>query len=145
MDKKSKTRESWDSLYMGWAHDLAKKRSPDPKTKVACLIVNKDNTKVLSMGYNGDESGGKNERESLERGRSGFIHAEINALIKLDYSEKYKKLYITHSPCRECARALINGKINEIIYSEVYCQATLDWLKTHPKGKKIKIRQYQHT
>ena len=100
--------------------NLVAQRSSDPKLKVGCCIVNKDNTKVLSIGYNGDEQGGKNERESMDTGKSGFIHAEINALIKCDFSEPYKKMYITHSPCEICAKALINGGIKEVHYREKY-------------------------
>lgn len=133
-------RIGWDELFINYAEQLAQ-RSVDKKYKIGCIIVNKDNTRILSFGYNGDEHGGTNERESMETGGSGFIHAEENALIKLDYSSPYKKVYITHSPCKMCAKKLINAKVDEIIYKEVYDQSAIDWLKAHPKGQHIKIRQ----
>ena len=50
-----------------------------------------------------------------------MIHAEINALIKLDYNNpKRKKLYLTLSPCRMCAKAIVNSGIEEVIYKEAY-------------------------
>ena len=76
---------------------------------------------MLAIGYNGDHKGGSNVRESLEPGQSGFIHAEINALIKLDYNNpKKKKMYLTLSPCRHCAKAIINGGIQKVFYRQAY-------------------------
>ena len=50
-----------------------------------------------------------------------MIHAEINALIKLDYNNpKRKKLYLTLSPCRMCAKAIVNSGIEEVVYKEGY-------------------------
>ena len=137
------SRSCWDKIWIDFANKLAKERSVDPKYKIACVIVNEDNTRVLSFGYNGDEHGGNHVRKSMMPGHSGFIHAEENALIKLDYSEAYKKVYVTHSPCFGCCQKLINAKIDELIYDEVYDQKAIDWLKNHPKGKHINIRKYE--
>jgi deoxycytidylate deaminase len=46
----------------------------------------------LAIGYNGNYAGGPNEVESTEPGMSGMLHAEINALIKLDYNNPNKKI-----------------------------------------------------
>ena len=104
--------------------DVAKsisKRSYDPRFQVGAVVVTEDNTQVLAVGYNGNYSGGPNIVESEEPGESGFIHAEINALLKMDYNNpKRKKLYLTLSPCRMCAKAIINAGINEVIYLESY-------------------------
>ena len=116
-------RPTWDSIWIKFAHDIAE-RSPDPKHKVGAVIVNEENTQVLSIGYNGDQKGGNNKRESIKVGQSGFIHAEINALIKCDYNyPKKKKMYLTLSPCKMCAKAIINAGIDEVIYSEKYEQS----------------------
>lgn len=97
------------------------RRSVDPKCKVGAIIVTFDNTQVLAVGYNGDEKGGANERESMDPGGSGFIHAEENVLIKFDYNNpKKKKLYVTHSPCRMCAKKIINAGIDMVIFGEVF-------------------------
>ena len=86
------TRPDWDEIWMRFAKSIAE-RSIDPRNKVGAVIVSEDNTQVLSMGYNGDHAGGPNEVDSLEPGQSGCIHAEINALIKLDYNNpKAKKI-----------------------------------------------------
>lgn len=113
-------RPVWDEIWMDFAVNISR-RSPDPNFKVGCCIVTKDNCQVLSIGYNGDQKGGSNTRESLEPGHSGFIHAEINALIKLDYNNpKEKILYITLSPCEHCAKAIINGGISKVVYLDPY-------------------------
>jgi len=113
-------RTNWDTIWIDFVRNISR-RSADPNFKVGCCIVTQDNCQVLSIGYNGDHRGGSNERESLECGKSGFIHAEINALIKMDYNNpKSKTLYITLSPCRDCAKAIINGGIKRVVYLNEY-------------------------
>ena len=125
-------RPDWDEIWMDFASNIAR-RSPDPNFKVGCCIVTEDNCQVLSIGYNGDHKGGSNVRDSLEPGKSGFIHAEINALIKLDYNNpKAKTLYITLSPCSHCAKAIINGGIAKVVYRDQYRDTSgLDLLEKH--------------
>ena len=132
MENLVQTRPQWDEIWMDFASNIAR-RSPDPNFKVGCCIVSQDNCQVLAIGYNGDHKGGSNCRESLEPGCSGFIHAEINALIKLDYNNPKKKtLYITLSPCRQCAKAIINGGIDRVVYRDIYRDTSgIDLLKEH--------------
>ena len=114
------TRPSWDSIWMNFACAISQ-RSVDPKYKVGAIVVNSENTQILSIGYNGDQKGGPNKRESMEAGCSGFIHAEINALIKLDYNNPCKKkMYLTLSPCEVCAKAIVNAGIEQVVYQELY-------------------------
>jgi dCMP deaminase len=126
-------RLSWDQVWSSFALTISQ-RSTDPKIKVGCVIVPFDNTGVLSLGYNGDHKGGSNERESNDTGFSGFIHAEINALIKMDFNNpKDKKMYLTHSPCKMCAKAIINANIKEVNYIDEYKSDTtgIDLLIKH--------------
>ncbi len=96
-------------------------RSVDPKHKVGAIVVSYDNTQVLALGYNGNYKGGPNTVESSSPGESGLLHAEINALLKMDYNTpKKKKMYVTLSPCRMCAKAIVNAGIDEVIYLENY-------------------------
>jgi dCMP deaminase len=117
-------RKSWNEVWMEMAHAVSN-RSYDPRLKVGAIIVSDDNTQMLSLGYNGNYSGGPNEPESLEPGQSGFLHAEINALIKCDFNfHKNKIMFITHSPCRQCSKAIINGRISKVIYDIQYRDTT---------------------
>lgn len=116
----SSDRISWDQVWSQTASIIAK-RSLDPRLQVGAVIVTNDNTQVLAVGYNGDHRGGPNVVDSLEPGMSGFIHAEINALIKCDFNNpKSKKMYLTHSPCPLCAKAIVNGGIQQVIYNTPY-------------------------
>jgi len=113
-------RPSWDQVWMEVVETI-EKRSSDPNHKVASIIVTNDNTQLLALGYNGDHAGGTNQRESESPGESGFIHAEVNALIKLDYNNPKKKImYVSMSPCKMCAKAIINAGISEVVYREDY-------------------------
>ncbi len=115
-----KMRPEWDNVWMRTAHIISE-RSYDPRHQVGAVVVTEDNTQVLAVGYNGNYSGGPNQVESETPGESGMIHAEINALLKMDYNNpKYKKLYVTLSPCRQCAKAMVNAGIDEVVYDEEY-------------------------
>ena len=113
-------RPNWDNIWKGFVLSISK-RSPDPKFQVGAVIVTDDNTQVLALGYNGDHKGGPNQRDSMQHGKSGFIHAEVNALIKMDYNNpKDKKMYLTHAPCPVCAKCIINAGIKEVYYLDNY-------------------------
>ena len=113
-------RPEWDDIWMSVAHTISR-RSIDPRHQVGSIIVTDDNTQLLALGYNGNYKGGPNEIESLKPGQSGLIHAEQNALIKLDYNNpKKKKMYVTLSPCSHCAKMIVNANIHEVIYDEQY-------------------------
>lgn len=133
------TRPSWDDIWMDFAHLIAD-RSYDPRYKVGSVVVTDTNTQVLAIGYNGNYSGGPNEVESTVPGASGMIHAEINALLKLDYNNPNKKImYLTLSPCRACAKAIINGGVSEVVYCEEYRDtSSLEILKSAG----VKVRQH---
>jgi len=105
---------------MEMAHIISR-RSYDPRHQVGAIVVTQDNSQVLSLGYNGNYKGGPNEVESEVPGESGFLHAEINCLLKLDYNNpKQKAMYVTLSPCRMCAKAIVNAGVNEVVYDREY-------------------------
>ena len=88
---KNNHRPSWDSVWANVAREISR-RSYDPRYQVGAIVVTSDNTQVLSVGYNGNYAGGPNEVESEDPGQSGFIHAEINCLLKMDYNNPKKKV-----------------------------------------------------
>lgn len=113
-------RPSWHETWMNIAHEIAR-RSYDNHLQVGAIIVSEDNTRMLSVGYNGNYKGGPHERESDEPGMGGFLHAEENALVKCDYNfSKKKHMYVTHSPCRRCSKLIVNAGISRVIYDETY-------------------------
>jgi dCMP deaminase len=117
---KNMSRPKWDEIWISLALHVSQ-RSPDTRLKVGCVVVTEDNSSVLSLGYNGDQHGGANKPDSMEPGKSGFIHAEANALIKMNFADhRQKKIYLTHSPCSVCARMIVNAGIKKVIYCDEY-------------------------
>ena len=117
-------RPTWNQIWMDFSYSIAR-RSVDPRHQVGAVVVTDDNTQVLAVGYNGNYMGGPNKVESLSPGESGMIHAEINALLKMDYNNpKRKIMYVTLSPCRMCAKAIVNSGISTVVYSEEYRDVT---------------------
>ena len=122
MSDKRQDYITWDEYFMGVAH-LSALRSKDPNTQVGACIVSHDN-KILSMGYNGFPNGcsdddfpwGKCEDE-LSSKYLYSTHSELNAI--LNYrggSLEGAKMYVTLFPCNECAKAIIQSGIKEIVY-----------------------------
>lgn len=136
---KNISRPSWDTIWMTMAETIAQ-RSHHSTFKVGALIVTSDNTQVLSLGYNGNAAGLSNVPQSEEPGCSGLLHAEINALLKLDYNNpKDKVMYLTLSPCTNCAIAVINSGIKKVVYKTKYRDNTgIKMLETAG----IKVEQY---
>ena len=111
-------RPEWDEVWMKFAETIAT-RSHHPKWKVGAVIVTSDNTQVLSLGYNGNAAGLENWPKSTMPGECGLIHAEINALLKLDYNNpKEKVMYVTLSPCEQCAKAIVNSGIKTLVFKK---------------------------
>lgn len=115
-------RISWDEYFMGIAL-LSAKRSKDPSTQVGACIVDKDN-KVVSIGYNGmprycdDEQLSWNKNDDLDSKYLYVCHAEFNAILNTRDGSHLNgcKIYVTLFPCNECAKAIIQTGIKEVIY-----------------------------
>jgi dCMP deaminase len=101
------------------------------KLKVGAVVVKDD--RIISLGYNGTPTGWDNvcELEIINfqdgsvqlKTKSEVIHAEMNALMKLASSTESGKgaaIFITHSPCMECAKGIYQTGITEVYYTEAY-------------------------
>jgi len=114
---------SWDEYFMGIA-SLSALRSKDPSTQVGACIVDSNN-KVVSIGYNGMPRGVNeskltwNKNEGLDSKYLYVCHAEFNAILNTrDGSQLHGcRLYVTLFPCNECAKAVIQTGIKEVIYA----------------------------
>lgn len=136
-------RPSFDQLYMEFAHSLSR-RSTCERTQVGAVVVSTDYQRVLSVGYNGGAKGVFNECLSLEPGKCGHLHAEVNALLKMDYNDPCKKvMFVTYNPCFNCAVAIINAKIDEVVYDKDYRQQDgLELLmKANVAVRKIQVKE----
>lgn len=115
-------RPTFEEIYMSLA-DTISKRSTCSRLKVGTVITSTDYRKVLALGYNGAASGLPNRCERDEPGNCGCAtHAELNAMINCDTPRYVEKIvFITHAPCINCAKALINfGNIKQIYYRDTY-------------------------
>ncbi len=101
--------------YQRFAEALAL-RSTDGTQKVGCVVVSADLERVLGVGYNGGAAG-ISDRAFIPADRSGYVHAEENALLKAGAIEKDKTMFITHTPCVMCAKRAINSGV-----AKVYCR-----------------------
>lgn len=120
---------TWDEYFMGIAL-LSAQRSKDAGTQVGSCIVGEDN-KIMSVGYNGmptgcsdDEMPWGREGDPLETKYFFVCHAELNAILNNDGgSLKGAKIYSTLFPCNECAKAIIQAGVREVIYmSDKYAE-----------------------
>lgn len=114
---------SWDEYFMGVSL-LSGLRSKDPNTQVGACIVNQDK-RIVGVGYNGlprgcedDEFPWTNQGEFKDTKYPYVVHAELNAILNSTQSLHGSKLYVNLFPCNECAKAIIQSGIKEIIYVE---------------------------
>lgn len=150
---------SWDEYFMGVAM-LAGKRSKDPSTQVGACIVDNDN-KILSQGYNGlprgcsdDEFPWSREGNMLETKYPYVVHAELNAILNSRGTNLYgSKIYVGLFPCNECAKAIIQSGIKEVVYlsdkyadtdivkasKRLFIAAGVKITKLEPKNQNINI------
>ncbi|MBS6184306.1 MAG: dCMP deaminase family protein [Clostridium celatum] len=113
---------SWDDYFMAVAL-LSGKRSKDPNTQVGACIVNKNNI-IESIGYNGlpkgcsdDEFPWDKEGEALNTKYPFVVHAELNAILNAKGKDLSGcRIYVALFPCNECAKAIIQSGISEVIY-----------------------------
>ena len=111
---------TWDEYFMGVAL-LASKRSKDPSTQVGACIVSPANI-ILSTGYNGFPFGCSDDefpwnRDGDDTKYPYVVHAELNAILNSQGKDlKGSRLYVALFPCNECAKAIIQSGIREVIY-----------------------------
>ena len=114
---------NWDEDFTGVAI-LASQRSKDPSTQVGACIVNDDN-KIMSVGYNGFPRGCSDDEFPWDRQGDKdsstkypyVCHAELNAILNAGGNNlKDCRIYVALFPCNECAKAIIQCGIKEVIY-----------------------------
>ncbi|MDR0835138.1 MAG: dCMP deaminase family protein [Tannerella sp.] len=110
-----------DKRYLRMARIWAE-NSYCKRRQVGALIVN--NQMIISDGYNGTPSGFENVCEDENNVTKPYVlHAEANAITKVAASNNNSKgatIYITSSPCIECAKLIIQSGIKRVVYSEKY-------------------------
>lgn len=117
---KRKDYISWDEYFMSVAL-LASMRSKDPNTQVGACIVGEDK-RIISTGYNGFPCGCSDDdfpwdREGEQTKYPYVVHAELNAILNAGGRNlSGSRLYVALFPCNECAKAIIQAGIKEVVY-----------------------------
>ena len=91
------------------------------RLKVGCIIVKDD--RIISIGYNGMPSGASNVCEENGKTKPEVFHAEANAITKLAKSNESSEgayMFVTHAPCLECAKLILQSGIQELHYEISY-------------------------
>ena len=152
MSTKREDYITWDEYCMGIA-ELSAQRSKDPNTQVGCCIVSDEN-KILSMGYNGFPTGCSDDdfpwvREGetpLDNKYLYSTHSELNAILNYPgASLKNARMYVTLFPCNECAKAIIQCGIRELVYlSDKYADTTgVQASKRMLQAAGVQFRRYE--
>ncbi len=114
-------QEKVDALYMQMARTWAQ-NSYCERRQVGALLVK--NQMIISDGYNGTPSGFENHCEDENNVSKPYVlHAEANAITKVARSNNSSDgatLYVTASPCIECAKLIIQAGIKRVVYGETY-------------------------
>jgi len=111
---------NWDEYFMGVAM-LAARRSKDPSTQVGACIVSPENI-IISTGYNGMPKGCSDDefpwdRVGEETKYPYVVHAELNAILNASGRDlRGSRIYVALFPCNECAKAIIQSGVREVIY-----------------------------
>ena len=114
---------NWDEYFIGIAM-LAARRSKDPNTQVGACIVSQDNI-IISTGYNGMPKGCSDDVFPWDRSGENeaatkypyVVHAELNAILNASGRDlRGSRIYVALFPCNECAKAIIQSGIKEVIY-----------------------------
>ncbi len=117
-------RPDWDSYFLKIAYAVSERSTCD-RAFVGCVLV-KDK-RILTTGFNGSPAGQEHCDESGHLMVEGHcvrtIHAETNAIIQAalhGVSTRGAICYVTHFPCINCTKALINAGVAKIVYSKAY-------------------------
>jgi dCMP deaminase len=126
-DKQTRYDKAYLRLALSWAQ-----LSHCSRKKVGAIIV-KDSI-IISDGYNGTPAGFDNCCENEEGNTHWYVlHAEANAILKVARSSNNCKdatLYLTHSPCKDCSKLVLQSGITRLVYQEAYKDTSgIDFLK----------------
>jgi dCMP deaminase len=114
-------QEQFDHRYLEMARIWAQ-NSYCKRRQVGALIVKE--RMIISDGYNGTPSGFENNCEDEENKTKPYVlHAEANAITKVAKSNNSSEgavLYVTTSPCLECAKLIIQSGIRRVVFCDRY-------------------------
>jgi dCMP deaminase len=121
---KPRRRMTWDEFFASQSRVMAM-RSTCPRLAVGCVIVR--DKRIIAAGYNGSISGDEHCTDvgclMVDGHCIRAIHAEQNALLqcaRFGIATEGADLYVTHLPCLQCTKSLIQAGIRRVFYEEKY-------------------------
>lgn len=134
-------RISWDQYFMAQSHLIAL-RSTCKRLMVGATIVR--DKRIIAGGYNGSVAGSAHCIDDgcyvIENHCVRTIHAEINALLqcaKFGVTTEKAEIYVTHFPCLQCCKSIIQAGITKVYYANDY--------KNHPYALELFNEANVHT
>lgn len=117
-------RPTWDFYFMKIAEDIALRGTCD-RALVGCVLVREKH--IISTGYNGSPAGLDHCDDVGHLMVDGHcvrtVHAEVNAIVQaavFGLATRDATCYVTHFPCLNCTKTLINARIARLVYEEAY-------------------------
>jgi dCMP deaminase len=145
-------RLEWDRYFLKICRVVAE-RSTCTRARVGAVIVR--NRMILTTGYNGSPAGhphctdvgclvvtSTNSDGQVEENCIRTIHAEINAIAqaaKNGVSIDGADIYITHSPCMNCLKVLLNTGVHRICFEKPYKLERVAWLLEHSRAEMVHV------
>lgn len=116
----------WDEFFM-FSAAVAAQRSKDPCTQVGAVIVNRKN-RIVSSGYNGfcdgiSDDNGKWRKDAKKESDNKYmyvVHAEVNAIVSAKTDCSGCTMYVTHHPCHDCAKIIVQSGITRVVYGKMW-------------------------
>lgn len=140
-------RPPWDEYFLRIAHLVATRATCDRK-HVGAVVVNRHH-RIIATGYNGSPHGMPHcddvghELKEID-GRNSCIrtlHAESNALDECGHLEAAGgTIYVTVTPCYDCAKRIIQHRIAKVVYAEHYQSRNTDLVADLLTSADVKVR-----
>jgi dCMP deaminase len=141
-------RISWDQYFMAQSHLLALRSTCTRLTVGATVVRDK---RIIAGGYNGSIAGGDHCIDKgcyvIDNHCVRTIHAEMNALLqcaKFGVPTAEAEIYVTHFPCLQCCKAIIQAGIKTVYYAEDYKNhphAVELFQKANVKTEKVELKE----
>lgn len=129
--------------------------SEDGKHQVGAIVFRKNFTSIPSVAFNGNYAGGPNRRDSEASGESGYIHAEINAIIRAGLTPENAgafALMVSLAPCKMCAKVIVNSGIKSVFvlkrhaksveFEHIFSRAGVRWMSLDPEDSREWLYEY---
>jgi dCMP deaminase len=144
-NRKPLKRPSWEEYFLNIALAVSA-RSHDGETHVGSVIVD-ENKRILSTGYNGFPPGAEDHiLPNLRPDKYPFmVHAEMNAIVSSKQNLQSATMFSTHSPCRECAKAIITAGIKNVIFKNSYKNDDHEFVAKFLKSCGVKVSHFHGT